>query len=62
MTAPSSFDKQYTSAQLGVRRDRVRLGDDLAALNVFPLDAAEQAADVVAARPSVSSFLNISSR
>src|SRR5690606_27529534 len=34
--------------ELGVRGDRVRLADDLAALELVLLDAAEQQADVVA--------------
>ncbi|EAQ82618.1 ISxac3 transposase [Blastopirellula marina DSM 3645] len=34
--------------KLGVRGDRTRLGEHLAARNIFTLDAAEQAADVVA--------------
>jgi hypothetical protein len=40
--------------------DRARLGQDLAALDLVALDAPQQAADVVAASPWSSSFLNIS--
>src|SRR4029078_10385234 len=60
--------------ELGVRLDRARLGQDLPALDLLALDAADEAADAVAragrrrrrqptlspARPSSSSFLNIS--
>ena len=33
---------------IGVRRDRTRLGQNLAALDAFTLDAAQQRADIVA--------------
>src|SRR5437867_9508023 len=44
-------------AELRVRLDRGRLGEDLAALDLVALDAAEQAADVVAGAPFVEELL-----
>jgi len=43
-----------------VRRDRTRLAENLAALDLLALGAAEQAADVVASLTLVGIFLNIS--
>ena len=46
--------------ELGVRLDRTRLAQDLAALDVFRLDAAEQRTDVVAGLALVEQLANIS--
>ena len=43
--------------ELGVRLDRARLGQDLAALDLLALDAADEAADVVAGLALVEQLL-----
>src|SRR6185369_4092122 len=47
-------------AEVGVRRDRAGLGQNLAALDVLTADAAQERTDVVASRPWSSSLRNIS--
>jgi len=57
---PSSLLSTYTSPELAVRRDRVRLGHHLPALHFVLLHAPQQQPYVVPRAPSSNSFLNIS--